>query len=57
MSCSYGEDLEHKLSGFQQMCGRIQRTRRKEIENTQIQFYAVISAPMLMHGTESWVLN
>jgi hypothetical protein len=40
------------------MCGKIQRTiNNKTINDTQIKFYKVIAAHVLMYGSENWALN
>jgi hypothetical protein len=42
------------------MCGTMQRTlkiKNKSRKGTQVKFYKVIAAPMLMYGSENWALN
>lgn len=51
-------DIEYKLNQFRHICGTIQRTlRNKTRKDTIIKFYKVLAVPLLLYGSENWVLN
>jgi hypothetical protein len=49
MSYSYGKELEQKLSIFQHMCRKIQRTLKTKTRK----FYKIVAAHMVMYGREN----
>lgn len=52
------KDIYTKLSKFQQVCGTIHRTlRQKTRKETRIKFYKTMAVPLLLYGSETWVIN
>lgn len=58
LSYDYENDIDIKLHRFQQMCGTIRRTLSKKTRReTQLKMYKVMAVPVLLYGSESWVLT
>jgi hypothetical protein len=54
----YDEDLNDKLSKFQNVCGVIARTLKKKTrKETNLKFYKIIAVPVLLYGSETWTLR
>jgi hypothetical protein len=54
----YEEDLNDKLSKFQNICGVIARTLQKKTKKeTNLKFYKIMAVPVLLHGIETWTLR
>jgi hypothetical protein len=52
------EDLQNKLFKFQHIREVIKRIiTKKTRKDTQLQFYKVMVAPILLYGSEKWALN
>jgi hypothetical protein len=50
----YDEDLNDKLSKFQNICGVIARTLKKKTRKvTNLKFYKIMSVPVLLFGSET----
>jgi hypothetical protein len=50
----YGEDLNNKLSKFQNICGVIARTPKKKTrKETNLTFYKIMAVPILLYGSET----
>jgi hypothetical protein len=55
MILKYDEDLNDKLSKFQNICGVIVRTlKMKTGTETNLKFYKMMAVPVLLHGSETW---
>jgi hypothetical protein len=51
----YDEDLNDKLSTFQNICRVIARTLKKKTrEETNFKFYKMMVVPVLLCGSEAW---
>jgi hypothetical protein len=51
----YDEDLNDKLSKFQNICGVIARTlNMKTRKETNLKFYKIMTVPVLLYGSETW---
>lgn len=58
VSYRYDQDCKQKPSPFQHMCGEIRiMLKYKTMEDANIKFYIVISAPVLVFGSENSSLN
>jgi hypothetical protein len=54
----YDEDLNDKLSKFQNICGVIARTLKKKTRReTNLKFYKIMAVPVLLYGSETWTLR
>ena len=52
------KDIENKINKFQSICGTINRTlQNKTRKDTKLKFYKVMAVPVLMYGSESWILK
>lgn len=52
------KDIENKLNKFQLICGTINRTlQNKTRKDTKLKFYKIMAVPVLMFGSESWILQ
>jgi hypothetical protein len=51
----YDEDLNDKLSKFQNICGVIARTLKKKTrKETNLKFYKIMEVPVLLYGSKTW---
>jgi hypothetical protein len=51
----YDEDLNYKLSKFQNMCGVIARTPKKKTrKEINLKFYKIMVFVVLLYGSETW---
>lgn len=58
ISYDYDEDINNKVSKFQGICGTINRTLRNKVrKETQLKFYKVLAVPVILYGSESWILR
>ncbi|PSN39989.1 hypothetical protein C0J52_25074 [Blattella germanica] len=58
ISYDYDEDINNKVAKFQGMCGTINRTLRNKIrKETQLKFHKVLAVPVILYGSESWILR
>ncbi|KAK7861914.1 hypothetical protein R5R35_009378 [Gryllus longicercus] len=52
------KDIENKTNKFQSICGIINRTlQNKARKDTKIKFYKTMAAPVLLYGSESWIMK
>ena len=59
-SISYCErkEVNNEVNKFQRMCGAISRALKGKTQlSTQIKFYKVMAAPVVIYGSENWSLN
>jgi hypothetical protein len=49
------DDLNDKLTKFQNMCGVIARAlKKKSMKETNLKFYQIMAVPVLLYGSETW---
>jgi hypothetical protein len=54
----YDEDLNDKLSKFQNICGVIAKTPKKKTrKETNLIFYKIMEVRVLLYGSETWTLR
>jgi hypothetical protein len=54
----YDEDLNYKLSKFQNICTVTARTlKTKTRKETNVKFYKIMAVPVLLYGSETWTLR
>jgi hypothetical protein len=52
------EDIHNKLHKFQNICGTIWRNLKKKTrKDKQLKFYKTMPVPVLMYGSEAWVIK
>lgn len=58
VSWDVDRDIEKKVNKFQSICGTINRTlQNKTTKETKMKFYKIMATPVLMFGSESWVVR
>ncbi|KAJ4452195.1 hypothetical protein ANN_03713 [Periplaneta americana] len=52
------QDINKNTQKFQHICGTIRRSLRNKVRNdTQLRFYTTMALPVVMYGSEAWVLK
>lgn len=51
------EDIQNKINKFSYVCGVIKRSLKSTRKETKIKFYKVMAVPMLLYGSEFWILT
>jgi hypothetical protein len=52
------DDSDNKLAKFRNVCGTVHKyVELKTRKDTRLKFYKTIAVPILIHGSEAWVLS
>lgn len=51
------EDIGNKINKFNHVCGVINRSLKNTRKETKMKFYRVMAVPMLLYGSEFWILT
>jgi hypothetical protein len=49
------EGTSNKLRKFQKICKTIRTEGQKALQRTQLEFYEVMTVPMLTYASENWI--
>jgi hypothetical protein len=51
-------DIDNKLAKFRNVCGTIHKyLEHKTRKDTHLKFYKTVAVPILIYGSEAWVLS
>jgi hypothetical protein len=51
-------NVDNKLAKFRNVCGTIQKyLKHKTRKDTHLKYYKTITVPILIYGSEAWVLS
>jgi hypothetical protein len=57
ISYEKGNDIDNKLAKFRNVCGTVHKyLKHKTRKDTHLKFYKTIAVPILIYGSEAWVL-